>query len=159
SVSPLSSLPQLHSLSSASVKLFLDFDGDPARTWVGTAVPATPAFYEGGGATTFNSWELSAVQEIWARLAAEYRPFTVDVTTVDPGNRNVLQMAQVVIGGNGSWDTTNEAGVAWVRGFSDSTLSNTAYVFSQALGNDPHYIGEAVSHEAGHLFGLNHQSV
>ena len=33
------------------------------------------------------------------------------------------------------------------------------YVFSSSLGGDPALLAEASSHEAGHLFGLQHQSV
>src|SRR5262249_50027290 len=83
--SPLSSLPQLHSNPSATVKLFLDFDGHFESTWGGFTNVSTPVFDLDGDSTSFGSGELAAIQEIWARVSEDYSPFNVDVTTVDPG--------------------------------------------------------------------------
>jgi hypothetical protein len=48
--------------------------------------------------------------------------------------------------------------VAYVGGFSNSA-SNVAFIFPKNLGNGlAQYVAEAVSHESGHLFGLQHQS-
>jgi hypothetical protein len=156
--SPLSSLPTLHSLSGAFAKLFLDFDGDSARTWQGYNVPATPAFDQDGDASTYSTGELSSIQEIWARVAEKYSPFKVDVTTVDPGNRNHSETAQIVIGGNGSW-YPGAGGVSMTDGFRAVLLSNTGFVFPLRVGNSVKNVAEASAHEAGHLFGLEHQSV
>jgi hypothetical protein len=50
-------------------------------------------------------------------------------------------------------------GIAFVSGFSN-TDPNTGYVFSGNLGaGTPKYVAEATAHEAGHLFGLSHQSL
>src|SRR5207247_335687 len=47
---------------------------------------------------------------------------------------------------------------SYVGGFAGGA-SNVAYVFANTLdGGNPRYIAEAASHEAGHLFGLEHQA-
>jgi hypothetical protein len=155
--SPLSALPLLHSNAGAPAKLFLDFDGAPATSWSGRSVPATPAFDQDGDPTTFSDAELAAIRQIVARVAEKYSPFNLDVTTEDPGQYLDRKALRVVIGGNGAW-FGNAGGVAYVGGFYNSS-SNTAWVFSSNLGNgNAKYVAEAAAHEAGHAFGLEHQS-
>lgn len=48
-------------------------------------------------------------------------------------------------------------GVAYINSYFWSDGS-PAFVFSLLLGYNPHYIAEAVSHEAGHTLGLEHQT-
>ncbi len=65
---------------------------------------------------------------------------------------------RISIGGGSAWAGGTYGGVAYVDSFT-STIVNTGYVFSSNLGNGyPKYVGDAVSHEAGHTFGLRHQS-
>ena len=158
--SPLSSIPALHSLPSASAKLYLDFDGDPPSTFFYQPVPATPAYDRDGDATTFSAGELADLQLIWQRLAEKFSPFKLDVTTVDPGNLNDHQTFRLVIGGDGAWAPATEAGVSQPGGFAMSGSSdNTAYVFPSRLGYDVAAVGEVAAHEAGHGFGLVHSTV
>ena len=44
-----------------------------------------PAWTLDGDAATFNDAEREAIQTIWQRVAEDYAPFDVDVTTQDPG--------------------------------------------------------------------------
>src|SRR3954470_19548494 len=60
--SPLSSVPLLHSRSSATAKLYLDFDGDVASTWSSYSVPATPAYDVDGDASSFSDQELANIR-------------------------------------------------------------------------------------------------
>jgi hypothetical protein len=63
----------------------------------------------------------------------------------------------MVIGGNGSW-VGSPGGVSYVGSFTNSA-PNAAYAFSANLGNGyAKYVAEAIGHEAGHAFGLQHQS-
>ncbi len=157
--SPISALPQLSSNSGARVKLYLDFNGHFEASWGSYSNCTTRVFDRDGDATTFSDSEISTIREIWARVAEDYSPFNIDVTTIDPGaitNGNAVRLA---IGGNYSdWFGQSAGGVAYVGGFTNSA-SNTGYVFEDALGNgNARYVAEATSHEAGHLFGLLHQS-
>ena len=155
--SPLSSVPALNSNPSASAKLYLDFDGQPATSWDGYSVPATPAYDTDGDASTFSDSELANIQQIWARVSEKYSPFNVNVTTVLPANFNDKSAVRIVIGGTGTWTGGTYGGVAMVGSFYNAS-SNTAWIFEDNLANgDPKYTAEAAAHEAGHTFGLSHQ--
>ena len=67
--------------------------------------------------------------------------------------------AHLVIGGSYSdWYGTAAGGVSYVGGFAGGA-SNVGFVFADTLSNgNPRYVAEAASHEAGHLFGLEHQA-
>jgi hypothetical protein len=151
------SVPTFSSDPASVHKLFLDFDGAAAPAdWANAST--TPAFDQDGVETDFSSNELDAISEIWARVADRYAPFNVDVTPVDPGNRNNGATMCVVIGGDGWWYGNGAyGGVAMAGGF-DNQYSNTAFVFSAQAPYNLTYIGNTAAHEAGHGFGLDHQS-
>jgi hypothetical protein len=106
-------------------------------------------------AASFSASELSAIQQIWARVAEDFAPFNIDVTTINPGSLANKVVAQIAIGGNGSW-YGSAGGVAYVGGFYNGA-SNVGFVFEDNLANgDPKFVAEAASHEAGHTLGLSH---
>src|SRR5258706_4062552 len=155
---PLSSVPVLNSRPGATAKLYLDFDGDTTSTWGSYAPGTTPAYDTDGDPTTFSDAELASIRQIFDRVAEKYSPYNINVTTVDPGNLNNRETAKAVIGGAGAWLGSQAGGVAYVGGFSNNA-SNIAFIFPKNLGNGyAQYVGQAVSHESGHLFGLQHQS-
>lgn len=155
---PLSNIANLHSRAGAAAKLYLDFNGHFEAVWGGYANVTSPVFDFDDDASSFSDSELGAMQEIWQRVAEDYAPFNIDVTTADPGNFSNGVGLRVSIGGGGSWYGA-AGGVAYVNSFTNSVV-NTAYVFSANLGNGhAKYVAEAASHEAGHAFGLMHQSV
>lgn len=158
--SPLSSLPLLSSHPTARARLYLDFDGHSQASWGAWSHVVTPAYDLDGDPTTFNASELAAIYEIWARVAEDFAPFQIDVTTIAPQSQANGVVAHVVIGGSWSdWFGSPAGGVAYLGGFYNSA-PNVAYVFENNLGNGyPRYVAEAVSHEAGHLFGLDHQAL
>lgn len=154
--SPLAA-PVLNSYPSATAKIFLDFDGDVTTNWNGYVPGTTPAYDTDGDASSFSGTEVSNITEIWKRVAEKFSPFKINVTTVDPGNGNNFETVRVVIGGTGSWFGL-AGGVAWPGGFYNG-YPNTVFVFPKNLANGvPKYTAEAASHEAGHSFGLDHQS-
>ncbi|WP_202921442.1 choice-of-anchor D domain-containing protein [Anatilimnocola aggregata] len=157
--SPLSSIPLLSSNSGATAKLFLDFNGHTQASWGSYTNVITPVYDQDGDRTTFSAGELNSIQEIWARVAEDYAAFNIDVTTIDPGSSADRVVARVAIGGNYSdWFGHSAGGVAYIGGFYNGA-PNVGYVFEDALGNGaPRFVAEAASHEAGHLFGLYHQS-
>jgi hypothetical protein len=153
-----SSIPRLSSNAGAAKKLYLDFNGHYEAMWGTARNVVTPAFDQNGSSSTFSAGEIAAITEIWTRVAEDYAPFNIDVTTIDPGTASGV--ARVAIGGHFSdWYGSSAGGVAYVDGYTNS-LPSVAYVFAEALGNgNPRYVAEAASHEAGHLFGLQHQAV
>ena len=155
---PLTEVPALNSRSTASAKLYLDFDGDVTANWGSSQPGTTPAYDTDNNPLTFSDGEIAAIREIFARVAEKFSPFHLNVTTVNPGTFADRLAGKVVIGGNGSW-FGSAGGVAFVGGFSNGA-SNTCFVFSRNLaGGSPKAVSEAIAHEAGHTFGLNHQSV
>ena len=155
---PLSSIPELHSNPGAPVTIYLDFDGHFEATWGAYSNVTTPVYDTDGDPTTFSDAELAAIREVWERVAEDYAPFNVNVTTVNPGSFANRQALRVSIGGNGSWYGALSGGVAYVNTFTNSIV-NTVYVFSNNLGGGTaRYVADASSHEAGHAFGLLHQS-
>ncbi len=156
-------VPVFNSKVGAKATLYLDFDGDSTADW-GNASSlyhpgTTPAFNSDNDPTAFSNGELSAIAEVCARVAEKYSPFDVNVTTVDPGTYMDRVAARIVIGGTGTdWAGGTYGGLSFASGFTTSD-PNTGYVFSTNLSNVPKWVGEATSHEAGHLFGLQHQSI
>jgi hypothetical protein len=158
--SPLSSVPQLSSRPSATAKIYLDFTGAPAQQWGGYSVPTTPAYDTDGDPTTFSPTELSNISQIWARVAEKYSPFNIDVTTIDPVVNPHKVVQRIVIGGDSTWTAQPAGGVSYVDSFASGLLPNTSWVFPKELVNgDPKDTAEATAHEAGHAFGLQHQSI
>ena len=157
--------PAYHSFPSAQAKVFLDFDGDFTAQWNGYQPGQTPAYSIDADPGTFSAQELTNIHEIWSRISEKYSPFNINVTTVDPGNRNDRETMHVVIGGDGRnggasyWLGYAAGGVAWTGGFYNN-YPNTAFVFPGNLQNgNPKRVSEASAHEAGHGFGLSHQSL
>jgi hypothetical protein len=168
---PLSAIPALHSDPAAAAKLYLDFDGHFESTWGGWYDPVlgthwggwenvtTPAYDTDGDPTTFSDGELAAIREIWARVAEDYAPFNLDVTTVDPGNFADRVGMRIAIGGSSmDWYGSPTFGVTIFGSYTDPTQVNTGYVFSDNVSGDPRLVADGVSHEAGHAYGLAHQS-
>jgi hypothetical protein len=153
------SVPQLSSRPGAAATLYLDFNGNVEKQWGSHANVVTPAYDTDGNKASFSAAELAAIREIWARVAEDYAPFNLNVTTVAPPVIADRVAARVAIGGSYSdWYGSPAGGVAYVGGFAGGA-SNVAYIFADTLGNgNPRFAAEAASHEVGHLFGLDHQA-
>jgi uncharacterized protein with LGFP repeats len=153
--------PVLNSNPGAKAVLYLDFDGHKGPNADGTTV-TTPAFDTDGDPTTFNASEQAAIKDVWRRVAEDFAPFNINVTTVDPGIYFPRTSLRVAIGGSWSdWFGKSAGGLGWVGLFANPNASNaarTVFVFAKSQGNDPRAIAEAASQEAGHAFGLEHQS-
>lgn len=160
---PLTNLPLLNSRPGAPVSVILKMDGytDNDPGWIafrnrGTGPIVTPAFDLDGDPLTFNPEELRQIEEIWYRVAEDFSPFNINVTTIAPPTLNDFEHVMVIIGGDNDWAPA-AGGWGQIDGFSTGR-ANTNYVFSELFFN-PHQISSAASHESGHTFGLLHQSV
>lgn len=151
--------PVLNSNLGAAATLFLDFDGHFEATWGSYSNITTPAFDLDGNASSFSLSEQARIVEIWHRVSEDFAPFNINVTTVNPGSFANGQALRVAIGGSSyDWLGAGAGGVAYIDTFTNSIV-NTVYVFPAQLGNGwAKYVAEATSHEAGHAFGLLHQS-
>jgi hypothetical protein len=162
----------LHSRPGASKVIYLDFDGHviTGTAWNDASRPsitAPPADWD-GSPSTFSATEHSYIQEIWARVAEDYAPFDIDVTTeYIGGNENFLTRSslsdqqygiRVLIspGIASIWCSCGGIAYVGIYGNVNNGYYQPALVFPDLLGNSPKNIAEAASHEAGHNFGLNH---
>ena len=161
----------LHSFPSATKTIYLDFDGHVTSgtrwntRYNGGETIVTPPFSLDGDAS-FSDAELTRIQAIWERVAEDFRPFEVNVTTQDPGTEALRQFGagdtqwgiRVVIGGSSTdWYSVYAAGgVAYLDSFNWDS-DTPAFVFSDNLGKGHEkYVAEAITHEVGHTLGLHH---
>jgi PKD repeat protein len=161
---------KLHSLPGVSRVIFLDFNGHTTSgtSWNGynggSPIVSAP-FDLDGDPSTFNDSERGLIQRIWQRVAEDYAPFGVDVTTEDPGLESLRKTTssdsafgmRVVISPT-NWYNGGAGGVAYIGSFSYSS-DTPCFAFTQQLVNGEKYIAEAVSHEVGHTLGLYHDGV
>jgi hypothetical protein len=158
-VVPLSDIPPLSSLPGARASLYLDFDGFELLRYGQYANIVVPPFDQDGDPSSFNSAELTAIERIWSYVAEDFAPFQLNVTTVTPSSLAHGTTLRVVIGGDGRWTGAKYGGISYVNNFTNTDIPNVAFVFSENLARgNVRYTADAISHEAGHSFGLEHQS-
>lgn len=156
----------LHSKPGAAKVIYLDFDG---HVITGTAWNSTVSSYKAkafdtdGNIGAFSATELSQIAEVWHRIAEDYAPFNVDVTTELPAAFGPT-VGRILITHNVDANGVNmpafgSGGVAYVGvwGASNYGYYSPALVYYNALGNGyAPYVSEAASHEMGHNLGLSH---
>src|SRR5688572_25606763 len=82
---------QLHSFPGAQRVIYLDFNGHTTSgtqwnsSFTGGASIVSQTFNLDGSPSTFNASEQSMIRRIWQRVAEDFSPFAIDVTTEDPG--------------------------------------------------------------------------
>ncbi len=143
-------VPVLNSYPSASAVIYLDFDGQNVN---GTS-------WNSGGPVTCAPSGMNATQiaEVFNRVAEDYRPFNLNVTTelekynAAPTDRRI----RIILTTSYEWYGT-AGGVSFVNSFSwgDNT---PAFVFTSLLNFNAKNVAEATAHEAGHTLGLRHQA-
>jgi hypothetical protein len=157
----------LHSRPTSTRTIYLDFDGHSVQDtlWLDGAKIDAPAYDTDGDPTTFSAAERQAVYEVFQATAEDYRPFDVDVTTQTPpldritrtGTKDLEFGTRVVITPK---DVTGCGcgGQAYVGVFDKKTKHESyqpAWVVARAGANGK-VLSDAVSHEAGHNLGLDH---
>ncbi len=170
--------PAYSSLPGAPYTLYLDFGGfNFSGTWAnnGYSMPGvTPAYDRDGNPNVFNSMDLTAIRDIFNRVAEKYATLDVNVTTVDPAVAagqagtdaqrlayydSQPRMMHTVIGGGGAWN--GGGGVSYVgvtpNNASGSNGLHTNFVFSAESPTNYQFVAEATAHENGHGLGLLHQ--
>lgn len=168
----LATVPAFSSLPGANHTIYLDFDGQTVEgtSWSSyynqTTLVAQP-FNLDSDPLNFSSTELARIEEAWKRVAEDYRPFNVNVTTVDPGIEALRKSGT----GDTQWGVraiitsestmvTNSAeycgcgGIAYIDSFNWNS-DTPVWVYTSGGKS----IAEAASHEVGHSLGLSHDGL
>ena len=166
---PLHQTFLLHSRAGAQRTIYLNFTGavltNTAWNSNGNTITALPFDFD-GVPYSFSAAELERIQYIWQRVAEDYAPFDVNVTTEQPAaevlSRNTatdqIFGTTVLITSSTNVYSCSCGGVAYLGVFDDtSNFYKPALVFYNQLGaGNEKYVAEAISHEAGHNMGLQH---
>ena len=157
----------LNSRPTSTRVMYLDFDGhsadDPAWASVGYPSIVSAPFDIDGNPGSFSIAEQSLIFEVWQRVAEDYRPFDINITTRDPGAEGIRRTSNIdaaygqrVVVTPSNFAGSGVIGVALLDVFG-SDEDHAAYVFTDVpFKQTAKTMGEAVSHEAGHTFGLSH---
>lgn len=157
----------LHSRPQAKRTIYLNFTGATLKNnaWVGNTSTKALPFTLDADTSTFNTKEKRRIQAIWRRIAEDFAPFNVDVTTEPPpasrllrsdANDQVYGTTVLITNSQGIYDCSC-GGVAYVGVFdSVGNYYKPALVFYNQLYGGEKAIAEAASHEAGHTLGLSH---
>lgn len=168
---PISSPPALHSRPGAANVLFLDFNGHVIEntawnTSKGVATWNCLPYDKDGDAGTFNTSELTTITQAWERVAEDYAPFDVDVTTEQPVWTKTTAHALITPGvdANGTACPHNSyGGIAYLDAFDDPRYSynyggdcySPAWVKDYSAAS----AAEAIAHELGHNLALSHDKL
>jgi subtilisin-like proprotein convertase family protein len=152
---------QLHSNPSANHTIYLDFDGHTTGNVQGSSWDnlTSPAWDLSGNGASFTDAERQTIQKVWARVAEDFAPFNVNVTTQEPANLEDLRKFGT---GDTRWGirvvitpddrpAPGSGGVAYIGSFNYGNFT-PAYVFNTSEKS----VAEAASHEAGHALSLGH---
>lgn len=169
-VAPFPSALAFHSKPGSPNIIYLNFTGESVS---GTAwntsekrdpIPAT-AFSADSDFSTFNDAEQLTMRRVWQRIAEDYAPFDVDVTTERPSSfdrrtAHVLITRSTDLNGDAN-PSSSGGGVAYVAVFGKSNFYRyrPTWIYYDHLANDDSYIAEAASHEVGHNMGLSHDGL
>jgi hypothetical protein len=166
-VTPFPSSLHYHSRPGAQNVLYLDFDGETVTGTAWNDVVATlfaVPFDLDSNPAIFADAEQGAIKAIWQRVAEDYAPFNVDVTTERPvtfTQRTLHVLITDSHDGNGELNPSGTAGgVAYVDIFNISVTAfyRPAWCYVDNLGGASS-IAECVSHEIGHNLALSHDGV
>lgn len=165
---PLTDVFKLHSNPGASKVIYIDFNGQLIQksAWSPNKDINAPAYDLNGNPAVFDDNERANIYSIWARVAEDYLPFDVDITTEEPTAAALAKTSptdknygtRVVVTKTGVIDCSKCGGIAYVGivNLVNAQAYQPAWVFQQSLANNERYIAEAISHEAGHTLGLYH---
>ncbi|MFT3979811.1 MAG: zinc-dependent metalloprotease [Ferruginibacter sp.] len=142
-------VPKLNSYNTALATIYIDFDGETVNS----------AYWNNGNTLVCEAAPLTTAQmtEIFNRVAEDYRPFNVNITTdlarftAAPSDMRI----RIIVTPTSAW-RTGVGGISYTGSFTwgDDT---PGFVFSDRLGSNK-IIAECISHESGHTVGLSHQS-
>jgi hypothetical protein len=165
----------LSSLPGADRTVHLDVDGFGGeyggtvggawnkRTYTGGDGVAEP--YSLDADMAFSTQEIADIYSIWQRVAEDFAPFDINVTTQTPADASIDRSGpgDTVYGTRVAITSTKQScgcgGVAYVGVFDHDGSNGWTHGYYQpafVYNRGAKYAAEAASHEAGHNLGLNH---
>jgi hypothetical protein len=143
--------PVYSSYPSASAVIFLDFDGHTVNN---TSWNYNGPIYCGG-----SGLNNSQITTVFNRVAEDYRPFNVNVTTDSTKYwaAPAAMRMRVILTVTSEW-YGSAGGVAFVGSYTRGD-NKPSFVFTALLNYNVKQIAEATAHEAGHTLSLYHQAV
>ena len=150
---PVSSPPIRHSRPGSPNVIYLDFNGGIITNSAWGSFNCLPCNWE-GDAATFTAYEQGRIVDLWERVAEDYAPFDVDVTTEEPSSWTYTAHAMITpeVDADGkSCPHQGSGGVAFVGVFGEPYY-NPAWCLPYTAGPG----AEVISHEVGHMLGLAH---
>ncbi len=132
----------LQSLPGAIPVIYLDFQGGYTPTWSGIS-------YEHSTLTN------SQIREIWRRVAEDFMPFNINVTTDLKVFAKAIENARKRVIITPTETADREAGGVALEGSFNWTGDTPCWVFELQLGTAK-ACAQACSHEVGHTLGLAH---
>lgn len=170
---PISQPPVYHSKAGAPSVIYLDFNGGVVTNtaWnssYGVTRWDVAPYSQDSDTNNFSDAEQTWIRRVWERIAEDYAPFNVDVTTdaaFDPDNTggqdNIgwLMICPTVDLNGVNLPHAGYGGIAYVGVFGGASYSPTyqpAWVSSSNGGGNEAIVAEAASHEMGHNMGLSH---
>jgi len=153
-------VPAFSSLPGANHTIYLDFDGHvtSGTSWNNGATINSPPYSSDADTANFSAAELTVIANTFKRVAEDYAPFQVNVTTVAPtiddlrntGGTDAKWGVRVVVTKDVAFNC-GCGGIAYIDSF-DWSSDTPAFVFNTSeIG-----VAEAASHEVGHTLGLAH---
>jgi putative cell wall-binding protein len=160
----------LHSRPGAQRTIYIDFDGHVLtgtawNDWRGYETIVCPPWDTEGGPDVFTDAERAKIIEVWQRVAEDYAPYDVDVTTEYTGEDVITRSSttdevfgmRALVSPAASYFSNYYSGLAYVGVFDMvGDYYKPALIFPERLANTARYVAEAVSHEVGHTLGLGH---
>ena len=163
-------MPIHYSKPGAPWTIYLDFDGEPGffpRGWrdILRSPRAVVGLTIDADASTFNAEEQAVISRVWGRVAEDWAPFDVNVTTERPAGLGAGGLANASV----LWSVIarRPADLGLPSSVGGISLFNLGYVpFGDAFptltfwepwgARDHSTIADVISQEDGHMFGLLH---
>ena len=153
-------VPAFSSLPGANHTIYLDFDGHvtSGTSWNNGATINSPAYSSDADTANFSASELTVIERTFKRVAEDFAPFQVNVTTVAPtiddlrntGGTDAKWGVRAVVTKDVAFNC-GCGGIAYIDSF-DWNSDTPVFVFNTSEVG----VAEAASHEVGHSLGLAH---
>lgn len=166
-------IPIFHSFPGSPNVIYLNFLGGTItnKAWnqyygVSSyiASPYVPAAYNPSKVPGFPPAVKNAIASIWARVAEDYAPWQIDVTTESPATYTPQTLTALITrsttldGKSMPSSTAGGIGFLAIFNFYDTQYYSPALIYYDNLvGGNEDAVAAAVSHEIGHGFGLSHE--